>query len=238
MFKKLILLSTLFLVSCTEQKKLDTIVFATSADYPPFEYKEDGELTGLDIDLAHALSHEIGKKIEIKDMQFNSLFEAMNNGVADAVIATVTATEERAKLFDFSNVYYKESLAIITKISNNFDEEKLAGKKVAYQLGALNIDKWIKQNIKEVELISINNANQAIEALKAGHVDAVVVDGAQAKSFISNNSDLEYKIKPSENPGYVIAIKKGSALKDEINKALANLQSSGQLEELIRKWVK
>jgi polar amino acid transport system substrate-binding protein len=238
MRKKLGLLSILLLMSCTEQKKLDTLVFATSADYPPFEYQEDGQITGLDIDLAHALSQEMNKKIEIKDMQFNAVFESLNNGSADAVIATIVATEERAKLFDFSDVYYKETLAVITKTANNFDDEKLQNKKIAYQLGAVNIENWIKANIKDAELISINNANQAIESLKAGHVDAVVVDGAQAKSFIDNNSDLEYKVKPSENPGYVIAVKKGSALKEELNKALSKLASTGKLEEVISKWMK
>ncbi len=238
MRKKLGLLSLLFLMSCTEQKKTDTLVFATSADYPPFEFKDDGQITGLDIELSHAISQEISKKIEFKDMQFNTLFESLKNGSVDAVIATIVATEERAKLFDFSDVYYKETLALITKTNDQYNEEKLKGQKIAYQLGAMNIENWIKQNIKEAELIAINHANQAIESLKAGHVSAVVVDGAQAQSFITNNSGLEYKIIPSENPGYVIATKKGSALKEEINTALAKLKANGKLEEIITKWMK
>lgn len=237
MYKKISLLLILLLTSCTEQKDPNTLVFATSADYPPFEFKENGNITGFDIELAHAIAQEMGKKIEIKDMTFNAIFESLRNGSADAVISTVVATEERAQIFDFSNIYYKESLAIITKNSIECDEEKLSGKKIAYQLGAANIENWIKDNIKNADLISINNANQAVEALKAGHVDALVVDGAQAQSFMDNNKSLQYQIKNSNNSGYVIAVKKNSSLKNEINAALINLENSGKLSELITKWI-
>ena len=73
----------------------DKITFATSSMYPPFEFHAQGELQGLDIDIAKAVAKELGREAIFEDMQFGAVLAAIQSGQADAGIATMTITDER-----------------------------------------------------------------------------------------------------------------------------------------------
>lgn len=213
------------------------ITFATSAEYPPFEYVEKGKLTGFDIELAKLVAKELGKEAQFENMQFSSILPALINGQVDAAISTITITEERKKNIDFSDGYYTETLATVFKNGQPImDKAQLSSKKVACQLGT-TMEIWLKKHVPNAEVVTFDNNNQAIEALKADHVDVVLIDGAQANVFSQKNSGLSYaKIAQSE-AGYGIALNKDSILKIEINKALKLLESKGEIKKLEEKWL-
>ncbi len=98
----LLITTLLFIPGCffDKNKNYDVLVFATSAEYPPFEYCIDGMIQGFDIDLAHALGQELGKKIIFKNMQFSSILAAVQSGMVDAAIATMTITSARLVVRD------------------------------------------------------------------------------------------------------------------------------------------
>lgn len=212
------------------------IHFAISAEYPPFEYNEHGEIKGFDIDLARLLAKQLGKKAVFDSMQFSNILPAISLNQVDVAISTLTITEQRKKNFDFSNPYYFESLAVVFDTHAPFKQvSQLSGKKIAVQLGS-TMELWLKANVPNATLLVMDNNNQAIAALKAGHVDGVLVDGVQAGAFSQKNPGLSFTVISKSNDGYGIALKKNSPLTGKINKALQTLEENGELTQLKQKW--
>ncbi|HHZ4600608.1 TPA: ABC transporter substrate-binding protein [Legionella pneumophila] len=235
----LLLISSFILISsCNEQINQNTLRFSTSAEYPPFEYIENGEIKGFDIDLAKLIAKELGKEAVFDNMQFSTVLPALNSGQDDVAIATITITEERKKNFDFSIPYYFEGMAAVFDISQPVKEiSQLTGKKIAVQLGTV-MEIWLHQNFPNAEITALDNNNQAIEALIAGHVDVVLMDGAQGGVYSKKYPGLSYSILAKANEGYGLVLKKGSPLRDEINSALENLKAKGEIQKLESIWIK
>lgn len=235
----LLLISSFILISsCNEQKNQNTLRFSTSAEYPPFEYIENGEIKGFDIDLAKLIAKELGKEAVFDNMQFSTVLPALNSGQDDVAIATITITEERKKNFDFSIPYYFEGMAAVFDISQPVKEiSQLTGKKIAVQLGSV-MEIWLHQNFPNAEITALDNNNQAIEALIAGHVDVVLMDGAQGGVYSKKYPGLSYSILAKANEGYGLVLRKDSPLRDEINSALENLKAKGEIQKLESIWIK
>jgi polar amino acid transport system substrate-binding protein len=238
--KGLLLLGVMcfFLLSgCKSEKTENVIQFATSAEYPPFEFHKDNQLVGFDIELAQMLAEKLHKKAEFKNMQFSTILPALENGSVDAAISTITITPERKQNFDFSQSYYEESLSMIyQKTAPIVDKTQLNQKKIACQLGS-TMEIWLKKYASNAQIILMNNNNEAVEALKSGHVDAVLIDTVQAVAFASKNPDLAHSMIAKSDEGYGIAFKKGSTLKNQIDQALQVLKDNGDLEQLKKKWL-
>ena len=219
------------------KESVPNIHFAVSAEYPPFEYNDHGEIKGFDIDLARLIATKLGKEAFFDTMQFSSILPALNSEQVDAAISTITITEQRKKNFEFSDPYYFESMAAV------FPEEKsitnvsqLTGKKIAVQLGS-TMEIWLKKNIPNAKLLVMDNNNQTIAALKAGHVDVVLVDGIQGKVFSQKNPGLSFAIIAKSADGYGLALKKNSDLTHKINRVLHELEQNGELAILKKKWL-
>lgn len=234
----LILGLSLNISSCNQAKDQETLRFATSAEYPPFEYNDHGAIKGFDIALAQLIAQKLGKKAVFDNIQFSTVLPAVNSGQDDVAISTITITTDRQKNFDFSEPYYFEAMALIYK---NHSELKnpaaLGGKKIAVQLGSV-MELWLRQKYPTNELVAFDNNNQAIEALIADHVDAVLVDGVQGAVFSKKHPHLSYAIIGKADAGYGLALKKGSPLTVQINQALQQLQASGALKQLELQWIK
>lgn len=238
--KVTLLVSTLFVSWCyatVTDKESDYIHFAVSAEYPPFEYNDHGVIKGFDIDLARLIAKQLGKKAFFDVMQFSSILPALSSKQSDAAISTITITEQRKKSFDFSQPYYFESLSVV------FDEKKpitkvsqLSGKKIAVQLGS-TMEIWLKKNAPDAHLLVMDNNNQTIAALKAGHVDLVMLDGAQGVVFSQKNPGLSSFIIAKSADGYGLAFPKDSPLTQKVNKVLDILKQNGELAKLQNKWL-
>ncbi|WP_043932848.1 transporter substrate-binding domain-containing protein [Bacillus sp. EB01] len=223
-----------------EEKK--TLTMATSADYPPFEYidtKKSDEIIGFDVDLAKALGEKLGYEIEVKDMDFNSLVQALKSGQADLVLAGMTPTEKRKKNVDFSDIYYTASHLIVTKDSSITKLEDLEGKTVGVQLGSIQSDK-AKELQKEVDfkIEDRNRIPDLIQEIKSGRFDAAIIEDTVAKGFIENEEGFS-GFTISENPeeaGSAIAFAKDSELTDKFNAELKKMKENGELDKLVVKW--
>lgn len=240
--KKATLLSLLLTITTLfgckyKENQTNTLRFATSAEYPPFEYMEQGKLKGFDIEVAQGIAQVLGKEAQFENMQFSSILPALAHGYVDAAISTITITDDRQKIFDFSKPYYFESMAAVFKekapIQNT---ETLLQKKIACQIGT-TMEIWLKKQVLKEKIITTDNNNQAIEALKAGHIEVVVMDGAQAKIFSEKNPGLSYVRIAKAEDGFGVALKKNSPLTADINHALEVLYANGQLEQLQEKWL-
>lgn len=224
------------LISCSQENASNSIHFATAAQYPPFEYKEKGVLKGYDIDLAKLVAKELGKEAVFDDMQFSVILPALTSHQADAAISTITITDERKKNFDFTEPYYFEGVAAVFKKESPIQNaSQLNGKKVAAQLGS-TMEIWLKKHAEGKKIMSFDNNNQAIEALKAGHVDVVLLDGAQGAIFSGKSPNLSYVMIAEAEDGYGIALPKHSPLTQDINQALNALKEKGLLKKLQEAW--
>ena len=221
----------------------NVLVMATSADYPPYEFYEtaDGgsEPVGFDIDIAKAITEKLGYTLEIKDMDFNGIIPALQSERADFAMAGMTPTEERKESVDFSQIYYDAQNTIISmKDSGLATYEDLEGKTVGVQLGSIQEGEAKDQ----AETISMtleprNKISELVQEIKAGRLDAAIVEDTVAKGYVQNNADLQFETVPIEGEsGSAIAFPKGSPLAAEFDQALTELKDSGELDGMITKW--
>lgn len=224
-----------------EEKKV--LKMGTSADYPPFEYVDTAkgeEIIGFDIDLANAIAEKIGYEVEVQDIEFAGLIEALKSGKVDVVLAGMTPTEERKQSVDFSDVYYTANHMIISKKADGIKTvEDLAGKTVGVQLGSIQEGK--AQDIKKTVDITIDSRNripELIQEIKAGRFDAAIIEDTVAKGYLENNKDLAgFTLENEEEAGSAVAFAKGNdELVAQFNQAIKEMKENGELEAIINKW--
>lgn len=226
-----------FFILSPESRRDHTLVFGVSADYPPFESYNKDTLVGFDIDLARSIAQHFGKEAVFQDMPFPSLFIALENGSIDAVISAISPTEDRISSFDFSQPYYYEGISLLYRKDRPLNEDDLQNPKtrIAVQIGSTSA-LWLSQNYPHVQSVLISHNNEAIESLKAQHVDAVLVGSLQAKAYQEHFPSFgSFTIGHSEG-GCAIAVAKNSAILEDINTGLDVLKESGAISELENKW--
>lgn len=213
----------------------ETLNIGLSADYPPFEYKNGDKLLGFDVDLAKKIAAMLNMQVEFKEMGFAALFNALEQGEVDLIISSVGKTDEREKNFAFSTPYYYDKLTVIYKKSNPI-YPPFKSDNIACQLGSL-MEIWCNQNANPKKVLRFDTFNQAIEALKSGHADGVLIDETQAKEFAYHNKDLAYSVIGNSGGGNSVVLHKKSQRVTEINKIIEKLQQDGYLKNLEDKWI-
>ncbi|RBW70659.1 transporter substrate-binding domain-containing protein [Bacillus taeanensis] len=220
-----------------------TLVMGTSADYPPFEYidsAKSNEIIGFDIDIANYIAEQLGYEIEIKDMDFSGLIPALSSERVDFVLSGMTPTEERKENVDFSQIYYAAHHMIVSKTDNKIETvDGLKGKKVGVQLGSIQEGKAkeLKDEGLNIEIKQLNRIPELIQDLKAGRLDAVIIEDTVAKGFLENNDDIQGIVMPDTNEeGSAIAFPKGSELTEQFDQVVTEMKENGKMDELINKW--
>ena len=213
------------------------LTMATNAEFKPFEYLEGEEIVGADIDMAKAIAEYLGCELEITNIDFDAALTGAATGKYDMAVAGITATDERKESMNFSDNYYKASQAIIVSADNEEIKTKddLEGKTVACQEGTTG-EQYLLDN--EFSIQSFKTAPEAVSALKAGKVDAVVVDDAVAKALSAEQEGATVVLGESlTEEAYAIAIKLGNdELTDKINEALDALKADGTLAKIFEKY--
>jgi polar amino acid transport system substrate-binding protein len=231
------ILSFSIINGCSEHKNLNEIHFATFSEYPPFEYSDHGELVGFDIDLAKMVAKQLGKTAVFDNLPFSTILPAIASGQVDAAIAAITITPDRQKNLDFTTPYYFEGMAVVYQTSQPIHTiPQLTGNKIAAQLGS-TMDFWLHKQIDADHITTFPQSNQAIEALLSGHVDAVLIDSAQAAVYSHKHPELSFSAITKAEEGYGIALKKNSPLTLSMNQVLKKLASQGEIEKLKTKWL-
>lgn len=236
--KLLLAISVLcLLISCSSARNTKKLLIATSAEYPPFEYMHQGKVVGFDIDLAKLIGAKLGYAVEISNMQFSSILPALSLGKVDMAISTITVTQERAQQFTFSKPYFYEQMAAVyQKPKLILAPQDLCGKKVAAQLGT-TMAIWLKAEVNCAQIYLTDSNPLAIEALKTGKIDVVIMDGTQALIFASKNKELASSPIFKAKDGYAVAFPKGSKLRAKVNAIIKSLQDSGEIKQLEHKWL-
>lgn len=224
-------------------KEAGKVVMTTNAEFEPFEFKDGDEIVGIDKEIAEKIAEKLGVELEIMDIAFDSLIPSLNAGKADFIAAGMTATDERRKNVDFSDDYFDASQTIIVGVDSGItSREDLNGKLVGVQQGTTgdiyctNEDGSGDITVKEVKRYP--KAMDAVSDLLTGRVDAVVIDDFPAKKLVEKNPD---KIKTLDEAmteeTYAIAVPLGSDLKDVINDVIKELNDSGEMDEIVSKYI-
>lgn len=219
----------------------ETLVVGTNAAFPPFEYiGDDGNPDGFDVALIKAIGEKIGMDVQIQDMEFDSLVSSIG-GKIDVAIAGMTVTDERKETVDFSDSYYEAVQAVIVpKGSTIATADDLKNCKIGVQLGTTG--EFIADEIEGANVSAYNKAIDAVNDLKNGRLDLVIVDKNPATVFGSQYSDVVDVIDGSafdfEPEYYAIALPKGNTeLAEKINNALSELKADGTYDSLIKKYI-
>lgn len=216
------------------------LVMATNAEFPPYEYHDGGEIVGIDAEIAKAIADELGMELEIEDIAFDSIIPEITSGKADMGLAGMTVTEDRKQSVDFTDTYAKASQKIIVKEDSAIaSPDDLTGVIVGVQQGTTG---GIYVSDLEADGTTVERYNkgfEAVQALSQGKIDAVVIDGEPAKTFVAQTEGLKILEESFTDEEYAIAVKKGNTeLLEKINGALKTLKDNGTLDEIVAKYIK
>lgn len=236
MKKKYILLFIcgLFILTGCGKRNSNELIMVTEAGFAPYEYYENSEVVGVDVDIAREIAKEMGKTLVIKDIAFDSIINEVKTGKADFGAAGISYSEERAKNVDFSiNYAVSKQVVIVKNDSSITDINSIGNKKIAVQLGSV-ADTFVTDEYDEATIVRQKKYLAAIEDLKVGKVDCVVMDELPAKEIVNSNTGIKILNGALTNDSYGMIVKKGNKeLLEVINKVLNRLSSDGSIDRYI-----
>ena len=235
----------------SKEKKL---LVATNAEFEPFEsLTADGELVGFDIDLMNAIAKKMGYEVQYENMEFDGVVAAVANGTTDLAISGLTINAKRSKSVNFSDPYYDGAAQILIVAKNDTYytgtdkatlDEQLKGQNIGVcsgytgQFYAEGSEDWGFKKIEGANVKIYENISLAIADLKAGNINAIIMDDSVAKEAATANADVAKVIDiPLTVEEYGIAIDKNNPeLKEKVDTALAELVADGTVDALLEKY--
>lgn len=222
------------------------LVMATNAAFPPYEFKEGDDFAGIDVEIAGKIAEKLGMTLEIQDVEFGSIIGGVQTGKFDIGMAGMTVTDERLESVNFSKSYATGIQVVIVNEDSaiaSLDDLKGDGSmKFGVQQDTTGdiyaSDTAEKGGYGEENVIRYKTGAEAVMALKAGKVDAVIIDNEPAKSFVAANEGLKILEGNWVLEDYAIAVaKENTALLTAIDNALAELTADGTVADIIAKYI-
>ena len=232
--KKLFLLIMVLFLCTSCGKNENELVMVTEAGFAPYEYYEDGEIVGVDVDIAKEIAKEMGKELVIKDVAFDSIINEVNSGKADFGAAGISYDEERAKQIDFTINYATSKQVVVVREGSSIDDiDKISNQKIAVQLGSTG-DMYVTENYPNAEIVRQKKYLAAVQDLKSSKVDLIVMDELPAQEILKTNDGLVILDEELFTDSYGMVVKKGNTkLLNTINDVLTRLQNEGKIEEFM-----
>lgn len=250
----LVMATSLSLAACASKESTDnslkdvqdkgTLVVALSPEYAPFEFRTlvDGKdtIVGADIELAMEIGKELGVEVEFSAMSFDNVLNSVQNGKVDLAISGISATEERAKVFDFSIPYYTSTNKLIINNANSSQFtsiSSLESAKIGVQKGSIQ-EKIANDLLPNASKVSISSNGELINELKAGKIDGIIFEEPIAKAYVAKNDDLmivDTEIESNYTDAYAVALPKGStALKEKVDAVIEKLVLEGKFDTFVQ----
>ena len=220
---------------------------ATEATFPPYEYYDGDTIVGIDVEIAQAIADKLGLKLEVTDIAFDSIIPGVQTGKYDIGLAGMTVTDERLEQVNFTDSYATGIQVVIVKeggkvssVDDLFAEG--ANNVVGTQTGTTGFI-YATSDIQDAglgEVKSFAKTTDAVEALKNGQVDCVILDNQPAQALVAANADAGLSILDTEYAveDYAAAVSKdNAALTDAINGALKDLIADGTVQSILDKYI-
>lgn len=215
------------------------LVVATNAEYPPFEMMEGEKYVGIDMEVAQIIADKLGVKLKIDNMSFDAVLAAIPVGKCDLGMSSLSITDERSQVMDFSDPYMTTSIKmLVLKDSPIKTYDDLTGKKLGVQLGTL-ADTAVATWVEGATVSRMTKDSDAVMDLINGKVDAVLTDAAPAKALADMNADKIVLIdEPLSNDKLAIASKKGNTeLIQFVNQVLKEIMEDGTFDAIVAKYI-
>ena len=221
------------------------LVMGTNASFPPYEFISDEDSTtivGIDAEIAGKIAEKLGLELVIEDMEFASIVTAVQTGKIDIGMAGMTVTEERLKNVNFSTSYAKGVQSIIVPEGSPITcVDDLYAEGANYTIGVQESTTghiYSEDDFGADHVLAFANGALAVEALKAGKADCVIIDNEPAKSYVAANEGLVLLDTSYADEDYAISISKDNQpLLDAINAALEELIADGTVKSIVDKYI-
>ena len=222
-------------------KKRGKLIAGVKTDFPPFgTIDASGRNVGFDVDVAHRFAQALfndANQVELVAVTSGNRIPFLQSGKIDIIIATVTITDERRQVVEFSEPYFLSgSLLLVPRASTARGLEDMAGKTVAVVQGAIQ-DKDVAELMPRADRIKFGKVSEAVLAVKGGRADAYVHDDIVILSLAKENPDLKAVGKPFVPRPYGIAVRKGDTeFITWVNAELAQMRKDGTYDRLWKKY--
>ena len=221
----------------------DKLVVGMELAYPPFEGKDDnGDPYGLSVDFCYALGEYLGKEVEIQNIQWDGLLTSLQTGSIDMIMSSMTITDERAQVVDFSDPYANAYLAILANIDSEIesvDDLNSSNKKVAVKIGSTGYF-YAMNNLPECELVGLPDESACVVEVSQGKADAFLYDQLTIyRNQLANPDTTKAIFIPFQNAeNWGIAVQKGDTeLLEGINAFIKEYYANGGFDELTGKFL-
>ncbi|MBO4432834.1 MAG: amino acid ABC transporter substrate-binding protein [Clostridia bacterium] len=238
-------LAILFVFSLAACGKSDSLTveegkltMATNATFPPYEFYEGDDIVGIDAEIAKLIADKLDLELEIADVEFDSIIPGVQSGKYDMGMAGMTVTDERKEKVNFSDSYAKGvQVVIVPEDSAIASIDDLDGKKIGVQQSTTG-DIYASDDYGEENVTKYANGNLAVEALKAGKVDCVIIDNEPAKAYVKANTGLKILETSYADEDYAISFNKDNTeLQKKVNDALKELIDDGSVQKIVDKYI-
>lgn len=243
-----------------ENKKDDNVLrVGMECNYAPYNWSQADDANGAvaiknvdkmytngyDVQVAEKIAKALGKELEIYSYEWDSLIPGVQSGKLDMIIAGMSPTAERREKIDFSDNYYTSNLVVVTKKGALADVKSikdLKGKKIAAQSGTFHLDALSEQT--EAKVDELQDFSTMFIALGAGTIEGYIAEEPTAMAVCQDsaydyvklvNNENGFEVEP-DDVSIAVGVKKGSKISEDINKAIADLDSDAQ-RELMAKMV-
>ncbi len=239
--KKFLIAAALTAVAMTGQANAaDKIRIGTEGAYPPFNQVDDkGNITGFDIDVAKAICAEIKAECTIVTQDWDGIIPALNAKKFDAIVASMSITEERQKAVDFSDPYYTNKLQFIAAKKTAFDPKALKGKVIGAQRATI-AGTWLEEHVKDAEIKLYDTQENAYLDLASGRLDGILADKFVNYEWLKSDAGKDFEFKGDavfDNDKIAIAIRKGDTkLRDKLNAGLKAILANGTYKKINEKY--
>ena len=221
------------------------LTMATNAAFPPYEFVEGGNIVGIDAEIAGAIAEKLGLELQIDDMEFDSIIEAVKGGKADIGLAGMTVTDERKEAVDFTATYATGvQVVIVTEDSAITSVDDLFAEGANTTIGVQRNttgDLYTTWDIADEGLGKVDRYSKgadAVQALKTGKVDCVVIDNEPAKAFVNAIEGLKILDTEYAVEDYAGAMsKENPELYAAVNAALEELIADGTVQAIVEKYI-
>ena len=244
LFALFALLTSALAASAQEARKLR---IGVEGAYPPFsQIGTDGKLKGFDIDIANALCDQMKAQCTMVQQEFDGLIPSLQAKKIDAVIASMSITEDRQRVVDFTDKYYRTPARFVAKKNSGLTVTAagLKGKRIGVQRTTTH-DRFASDNFKESELVRYAKQDDVFLDLVAGRLDGALVDWmAASEGFLKTPAGKDFSF---QGPIFIdfkyfgvgagIAVRKGeSALRNEFNTAIKTIRANGVYKKIQDKY--
>jgi len=216
----------------------DKIRIGTEGAYPPFNMiGQDGKVAGFDVDIAKALCEKMGAECVFVTQDWDGIIPGLMARKYDAIVASMSITDERKKAVDFSERYYSNSLALIAKVGANIDPGNLQGKSVGAQRATIAADHAGK--VEGASLKLYDTQENAYLDLNSGRIDVLFTDRLPGYDWLKSDQGKGYEfigdaIDIGDQIG--IAVRKGDKLRERLNAAIEAIRADGSYEKINAKY--